>query len=159
MAEPLKYQVPKPEWTVTKTADEELRQLVELLHERGVLRLANDFLFSMPSITRVFLEGVDNQAGSNAIQNLTALVELVGNLPPEQFRRLCRGLTLALVATTDEEAQQAEAPGVTGAVKLLHDDELWQAVGPLLHALRAFSQALRESTDLSPHGGPRSTDR
>lgn len=160
MAEPLKYDVPKPGWTVTKTADEEVQELVRLLHERGVLRLANNLLGSLPSVTKVFLEGIDNQSGANAVQNITALIEMIGHMPPEQFRRVCRGIVLALqTAGQTAERGDTEAPGLTGAMHLLRDDDLWRGLAPLLQGARSVGTALGQNIDRSPHAGPHATDR
>jgi len=160
MAEPLKYEIPKPNWTVTRSADDELRELIELLHQRGVLRLVNSLLASLPSVAKVMLDGIDNRAGSNAIQNLSALIELIGRMPPEQFRRVCLGVTLAL-RTAGDAAERGDnaAPGLKGAVRLLHDDELWRALGPLLQGARSFGAALARDTDRSPHAGPHAGER
>ncbi len=161
MAKPLKYDVPKPDWTVTKTADDEMREFVELLHQRGVLRLANTLLGSLPKVSSLVMEGLYNRSGSNAVQNISALVQLVANMPPEQFRRICLGITEGLQAAqqTRPNERDMEAPGLKGAVKLLHNDELWRDLAPLIKAARSFSEAMQQSTDDGPHAGPGATER
>lgn len=39
------------------------------------------------------------------------------------------------------------APGFTGAYKMLHDDALWQALTPLIEAMKAFSAGLERQVD------------
>ena len=46
-----------------------------------------------------------------------------------------------------EEASKGEAPGVSGVYKMLHDDELWHAIQPLLAGIRAFSERLDTPVD------------
>lgn len=152
MADPLYYEPPKPSWGQHPSADEELRALVELLHERGVLRLTNDVLGALPEIGERLMGGIHTEAGGHAMQNITALIQLIGHMPPEDFRRLCKGIERALHAITASiEDEDTRAPGVSGSLRMLHDDELWAAVMPMLRAAQAFTDGFRQSTDQAPH--------
>ncbi|BBI65539.1 hypothetical protein HSBAA_PA_1420 (plasmid) [Vreelandella sulfidaeris] len=61
-------------------------------------------------------------------------------------------------AKTAEETDNKEAPGIRGLYKLLHDDELWHAIQPLLAGLRAF-RAARQAYRQASHRLYRQGDR
>src|SRR5690606_6273196 len=71
MAKPIDYEV-KPTPT-DPTAREELDTLLQSLHERGVLRFANDLVCAQTDIAKVVVDGLGKQETLNAIQNLSIL--------------------------------------------------------------------------------------
>ena len=153
MARPIEY-TPRPARTET-TADEELRALLEICHEHGVLRLAKDLIAANTEITRILIEGLKHPAALNALQNLSILFMALSRLPPEQFYRVVFAAKSALDslacapahASQGANGDQSAAPGVVGAYRMLRDDQLWQKLRPLLNALDAFGTSLARKVE------------
>ena len=71
MAKPILY-VPEP--VPQDTAQDELNRLVEVLHERGVLRLLTNLSAESHGVAQVALEQLDSPQGKNLIGNLFVLL-------------------------------------------------------------------------------------
>jgi len=145
MAERLHYEIPAidQEAQARREAYQELDALVISLHEHGVLRFLRDTSGSLGSLTRIAARQIDNQAGYDGLANLYLLARLAGRLPAEDFRRVTDALGDGFDAMSRHTtADEPYPPGLTGAYRLLKDDALWDAIGPLLEGIKAFSQAL-----------------
>ncbi|MBM7333862.1 MAG: DUF1641 domain-containing protein [Alcanivorax sp.] len=143
MAKAIHYEVPAP--AMPDEAREELDKLLRNLHERGVLRLLNDLLGAFPEVSGILMRGINNEDSRNAIQNLSLLAMGLGRIPPERFATVTRALTEALDAMEENAGDRAPGgPGVTGTYRLLHDDDLWRGLGPLLEGIRRFGARLGE---------------
>lgn len=131
------------------TAEDELNQLLQTLHERGILRFANDLAGSQAEVMKVLVGGLSKPGTLNAIQNLSILGMALSRIPPEQFYKVAFALRdgFASVAGYQPEAHGKEAPGVSGAYRLLHDDDLWRAIAPLLAGLKTFAEGLEREVD------------
>lgn len=140
MAERIDYDV-KPTPT-GPDAREELDRLLNTLHETGALRFANDLAGSSGAVSEVLVKGLGKEETLNAIQNISVLFMALSRIPPADFYKIANGLGDALqeVARDDRAADQDAAPGVTGFYRMLHDEELWRALSPLLGAAKAFSE-------------------
>jgi uncharacterized protein YjgD (DUF1641 family) len=150
MAEPIPYRpgAPSPE----TTAQAELERLLETLHRQGVLRLANDLVGARDGIAEVLMRGLNAQGTRNAMQNLAVLAAALAQVPPERFHQLVAAFQAAAARLVEDAAGSGEhrAPGVSGTWKMLKDDAFWQAISPLLEALKAFSGAMRDTPPEQP---------
>ncbi|OWS74502.1 hypothetical protein CBW22_19295 [Pantoea sp. VS1] len=144
MAEPLHYQ---PTTTRTEpSAQEALNELLENLHQHGFLRLANDMVKANNDIGKIVAAGLNRPGTQNAVQNLSLLFMTLSTVPPERFNHLLLALRDALLAmkpASDTAQQEKSAPGVSGVLKLLNDEALWQGIRPLLAALETFARAMQ----------------
>ncbi len=156
MAQPITY-TPTPARTDT-TAEEELRRLLQSCHEHGVLRFANDLVGSNTEIAKVVMQGLESPGVLNALQNLSILFMALSRIPPEQFYRLLFAAKDAMAVLASEAPSQdgakagqrpdsARPPGVRGAYRMLHDEELWQALQPFISAVRAFGGGLHRQVE------------
>ena len=140
MAERIDYDVkPTP---IGPTASEEMQRLIEGLHEAGVLRFANDVVRARTGVAQVVVDGLNQEGSLNALQNLSTLFMALSRIEPEQFYKVVFALKDAAAELGNQHPGDDEAPGVTGAYKMLHDDELWAAVGPIVAALKAFARGM-----------------
>lgn len=148
MAERISHDVTPPK--IDKDAHQELEQLLQTLHEHGVLRFTNDVVAANTQLTKVLVDGLSKQGSLNAIQNLSAMAMMLAAIPPERFYKVTFALKEAIdqIARHQPKSEEHEAPGVSGAYKMLHDDELWQAIHPLVDGLKAFAVRLDENTDM-----------
>lgn len=147
MAQRLNYEVkPTP---IGPSAQEELDTLLETLHQRGVLRLANDLAGSHDRLLKVLIDGVSKEGSLNAIQNLSILGMALSRIEPAQFYKMVFAFQAAVGAVGRYKPDQKhdEAPGVTGAYKMLHDDELWAALMPIIEGLKTFASGLDKEVD------------
>lgn len=146
MAKAMHYDVPplaKPE-----AAREELDQLLENLHDTGILRFLNDFLNASPQVSEILLRGLNTEESRNAVQNLSLLLMSLGRVPPERFSAVTRALTDGLDDMEQAaDDQKQEAPGVVGFYKLLHDEQLWQGLSPVIAGVKGFSRRLHEAPE------------
>lgn len=147
MAEPITYDVkPTP---IGPDAREELDRLLQSLHERGILRFANDIVCAQTQIAKVLVDGIGKEGTMNAIQNLSILGMALSRIPPEEFYKLVFGLkdAIAEVNKHGESGQEGEAPGVIGVYRMLQDDKLWASLHPLIEGMKAFSDRMGEEAE------------
>lgn len=137
MAQRLSYDV-KPTRT-EPTAHEELERLLQTLHESGALRLANDLVSANGQILQTVMAGLGKEGSLNALQNLAVLMMALSRIRPGDLYKLASALTSALDVAGGEGEASPPAPGITGAYKMLNDDDLWAGLWPLLRGLQAFS--------------------
>jgi uncharacterized protein YjgD (DUF1641 family) len=147
MAQRLNYDVkPTP---IGPSAQEELDTLLETLHQRGVLRLANDLVGSQDRLLKVLVDGMSKEGSLNAMQNLSILGMALSRIEPAQFYKIVFAFQSAFgaVGRYKPDEKHDEAPGVTGAYKMLHDDELWAALMPIIEGFKTFASGLDKEAD------------
>ncbi|WP_421683174.1 DUF1641 domain-containing protein [Stutzerimonas urumqiensis] len=147
MAERIDYDV-KPTPT-GPSAREELDTLLETLHQRGVLRFANDLAGSHDKLLKVLVDGMSKEGSLNAIQNLSILGMALSRIEPAQFCKIVFALQDAFhaVGHYKPDGKHDDAPGVTGAYKMLHDDDLWAALMPIIEGLKTFAGGLEKDAE------------
>ena len=163
MAERIAHDVTPPP-KIGPDAQEELDRLVQTLHEHGMLRFANDVVASNHELLRILVDGLNKPGSLNAIQNLSVIAMTLSALPPERFYQVMFALKEGIEQVGNHRHGEAEthshkdkskekdqekdsAPGITGIYRMLHDDELWYAIQPILAGLRAFSERLDRPVD------------
>lgn len=149
MAKPIQYE-PRPA-RIDATAREELDRLLETCHRHGVLRLANDLIAANTEVAQVIVSGLRKPGTLNAIQNLSVLLMALSCVPPAEFYRLvfaaADGAARLAERSRDGHARQAAAagdhsPGLAGVYRLLRDEQLWRALGPIIEGLKGFAEGL-----------------
>lgn len=95
-------------------------------------------------MAETFVDAFDKPGMQSGVQNLAALLMALSRIPPEQFGRAVFAAADALhhVGAWKPDEHEHVAPGVRGAYRLLHDEALWDALTPLLEALKVFAQGL-----------------
>lgn len=147
MAPRIEYDV-KPA-KIGPDAHDELAQLLKTLHEHGVLRLANDMVGANQGIAQVLVSGLSKEGSLNAIQNLSILLMALSRIPPNDFYRVVFALRDALIGVSaGGDGEDGEgAPGLRGAYRALHDEELWDALRPLAAGIKRFAAGLDRDVD------------
>ncbi|MFD1802761.1 DUF1641 domain-containing protein [Mixta tenebrionis] len=150
MAERMSYEVPPPK--TAPDAHDALHELLHSLHRHGFLRLANDMVCANTQIAKVLVDGLNKPGSQNALQNLSALLMALADIPPGEFYKTISAVKAALNAVNHhaQTQQQQAAPGVSGTWKLLHDEDLWHAVMPLVAGLKAFAGAMEQPAPEKP---------
>jgi uncharacterized protein YjgD (DUF1641 family) len=147
MAEPIEYTPEPPK--IGPDAHEELERLLQTAHEHGVLRLANDLIGANTQWAQVLVDGMNTEGARSAVQNVAALAMVLGSIPPDQFYKLLFAVkdSLEHVSRLEPVEETSRPPGVAGAYKLLYDQELWNAITPIIEALQIFSARLNREVD------------
>lgn len=134
-------------------AEQELHELLEVLSERGILRALRDFVGGLPGISLIVARALNQPETIGAVQNLALILKALGTLPPAELSRLLDSAQAAAASVhraAGRPPEQDAAPGVTGAYKLLQDDDLWRTLHPLLEGLRMFGTTLVSVKDGPP---------
>lgn len=146
MAEPIQYKPNPPK--IGPDAYEELERLLRTAHEHGVLRFINDLIAANTEVAAVLVAGLNTEGGRNAVQNLAALAMALGRTPPNQFYKVLFAMKDGLERMSEyRHGEEAEAPGVSGAYKMLHDESLWRAITPMVEALKVFADGLNREVN------------
>ncbi|WP_058545207.1 MULTISPECIES: DUF1641 domain-containing protein [Pseudomonas] len=147
MAERIQHEVKPPK--IGPDAHEELERLLQTMHAHGVLRFANDLIAANIPVTKVLVDGLNKEGTLNTLQNLSILTMALSRIPPEHFYKVAFALKDALVHAGAYEPQpdSNDAPGLSGAYKMLHDEALWQAVMPVIEVLKVFADGLGKKVD------------
>jgi uncharacterized protein YjgD (DUF1641 family) len=160
MAAPIQFEV-RPART-EMTAREELDRLLETCHRHGLLRLANDLIAANKEVAQILVSGLEKPGTLNVIQNLSVLLMALSCIPPAELYRLVFAAadgTARLAASSRDGPQQnsqdgtrprmrmedpTRPPGVLGVYRLLHDEQLWRALAPLIEGLKGFAEGLEK---------------
>jgi uncharacterized protein YjgD (DUF1641 family) len=147
MAEAISYQIEPPK--IGPDAHEELEQLLQTMHEHGVLRLVNDLIAANTQIASVIVQGLSTEGALNAVQNISVLAMCLSRIEPARLYKVLIAMRDGLdhMSQTKPAAQDSKAPGVIGAYKLLHDDELWRATMLMIEALKVFADGLNRDVE------------
>lgn len=147
MAERISHTVTPP--NIGPDAHEELERLLQTLHEHGVLRFANDLVGANTEVAQVLVNGLGKPGSLNTIQNLSILGMVLSRIEPNDFYRVTFALRDALEKISQHHPGESEhgSPGVSGAYKMLHDDQLWHAIMPIIDGLKAFAERLDTPVD------------
>ena len=148
MAERIDYEVkPTP---IDPSASEELERLLQGLHEQGVLRFANNVVRAQTPLAQVLIDGIGKEGTLNAIQNLSILGMALSRIPPDEFYKMVFGMKDALTEFNKQAGANEDsgtAPGIRGTYSMLHDEELWASLTPLIDALKVFSHRMSKDAD------------
>jgi uncharacterized protein YjgD (DUF1641 family) len=143
MAKPLAYTVTPPK--TEQDAQEALAELVETLHQHGVLRFANDLVASQSQVAAVLVGGLNTEGAQNALQNLGVLAMWLSRIEPARLYKVLFAVKDGLDGLGDYRPgpeEDTKPPGLTGAYALLHDEALWRALIPAIEALKVFADGL-----------------
>ena len=142
MAKPLSY---RPTPVATDTAGDELQRLLEVLHERGVLRLLTNLSAQSHDVAEIVLSQLDTPSGRSAAANLTVVVKALGNLDPAALDTLLTGVdkgVQAAVRTLDERETPKNAFALLGK---LNDPDVRRGLNALLTLLQTLGRHLGQN--------------
>jgi uncharacterized protein YjgD (DUF1641 family) len=147
MAKPLEHTVTPPK--IGQDADEALAELVQTLHEHGVLRFANDLVAAQSQVAAVLVDGLNTEGARNAVQNLGVLAMWLSRIEPARLYKVLFAIRDGIdrLAEYHPTVEEPQPPGLTGAYALLKDDALWRALIPAIEALKVFADGLDRELD------------
>ncbi|MHB1512661.1 MAG: helical membrane plugin domain-containing protein [Acidiferrobacter sp.] len=145
MSAPIDYRhVPMPE----AAAEKELLELLEALSRQGILRFLTALIGALPDAGLIVARGLNSQESRHAVQNIVTLLRTLGHVPAQDFSRFMEAVSVATQGVERETETPhdgiSDPPGITGVYRLLQDDALWRALGPLLGGLKTFGESLAQ---------------
>lgn len=138
--------------------EDEWAAFTKALSEHGILRFLTDMVAALPEVGLIAARGLNSEPSVHATRNLVTLWQALGRVPPNDFARFLGAVSAAAQSiereTEDPDIPNGGPPGITGAYRLLQDDALWAALGPILWGLKTFAMSLRTSGPPAPARPP-----
>lgn len=148
MAQPLSY-IPAP--ARDDSPEERLRQgaakhadailngyeLLQLLHDRGVLDLMRGALASSEEIAETVTSAVNTPQVTRAMRNFVLLTKFFGSIPPEVVNSLSQAM-----AKGSQRKRLQKAPSLQRLFRRLGQDNTRYALGVILDLAESFGKGL-----------------
>ncbi|MGI0071514.1 MAG: DUF1641 domain-containing protein [Thermoplasmata archaeon] len=113
--------------------------LLKVLEDQGVLRLANDFLSSNEALVRFLVDWLSRAENVRTLQNLKVLLSALERVDPDRLEQVVNGLTEGL-----DRASKVGPPGprvgVLGLLRQLGEPGANRGLRVLLATLQDFGQ-------------------
>lgn len=133
MSKPLSYLPPVPEDT---GARDEVDDLVQALHDSGLLRVMAGGARAYPQLLRTLLQSID----ANAIRSAIELGGALRELDPEESKRVAEGVRQARADAVAAASQKPEGP--LKLFRRLRDPDTRRGLAAALAALAAVGRSL-----------------
>lgn len=131
--------MPKPiEFTPTPakieaTPKEELERLLQTLHKKGLLDVANSAVEGSMDGLAVILEKLDHQGTYNALQNAARLIKLLGELNPSVLGGLESG-----VRAGNQRVAESRPPGLFGLLMKMRNPDVRRGLDIMVGLLQGI---------------------
>ncbi|GGF45482.1 hypothetical protein GCM10011519_19230 [Marmoricola endophyticus] len=136
MAEPISYLPPVPEDT---GARDEVDDLVQALHESGLLRVMAGGARAYPQLLRTLLQSMD----ANALRSAIELGGALRDLDPDESARVAAGVRQARADAVAAASGRPEGP--LALLRRLRDPDTRRGIAATLAALAAIGRSLPRS--------------
>ncbi len=145
MAQPIAYAPPPaPPGQDAFTAEDDLRRLLDTLHESGTLRVLNGLLAEFQSVMAVVLAGLNSDEGRAGLANLLTLATLLGKLDADGLDRFVTALDRALDAAGERIDQTDDAPGSLSVLAKLRDPDVRRGLDATLTLVGTLGKQLHD---------------
>ena len=145
MAQPLPYEPPPTSpGQDAFTAEDDLRRLLETLHQSGTLRALNGLLAEFQSVMAVVLAGLNTDDGRTGLANLLTLTKLLGRIDADGLDRFVAALERGLSAAGERIDAKDDAPGSLSVLAKLRDPDVRRGLDAALTLVGTLGQQLRD---------------
>lgn len=147
MAEPIKHiQVGK----VGQSAREDLDELIETLHETGVLRVLNGFFGNIGAVMNTLVQPIDTPAGRNLIGTLATIAESLGRIQPAQVQAAVQAAaeTVQLLEFTSRR----RPPSSFNLLLMLQRGETRRGIYTAIQLLQGLGRLSQRMEEAAKHG-------
>ncbi len=145
MAQPLAYEPPShPPGQEAFTAEDDLRRLLDTLHESGTLRTLNGLLAQFQDVMAVVLAGLNTAEGRRGLANLFSLVTLLGRIDADGLDRFVHALDRALGEAGERLDETDDAPGSLSVLKKLRDPDVRRGLDATLTLVGTLGRQLHD---------------
>jgi uncharacterized protein YjgD (DUF1641 family) len=114
-------------------------EVLQGLHDRGVLELARGAFASGDRLTEILVEAAKAPQTARGIRNVLILTKILGNVEPELVEGFARSLPEAIALT---KAYGSEPPGFWGIVRKFKDRNFRRGLLLVNSMLEAFGRNL-----------------
>lgn len=120
----------------------EALRLLDLMNDKGLLRLLIAVLEKGEDALRIFVEQADKPGAVAGIQNGMLLLQGLSELDPNGLQRLFRGLGNA---TSSSSAEAVSINGVFDMLRLFHDPDVTAGLSFAVSLLKGIGQEVRQT--------------
>lgn len=149
MAEPIKFRAPPAE---VNSAQDELKMLLNTLHESGVLRRLTGLFGGMPGVADIALEHVHSKGGKRLSGNLAVLATSLTHMEPRAVQRLVRGLIKGSELVVSNASRQP--PGFFSLLRRMHSEDARRGLQAAVVMLESIGKALVTEPDRDAQSDP-----
>jgi uncharacterized protein YjgD (DUF1641 family) len=117
-------------------------ELLQRLHERGVLDILNGALSAGDTLLETVVEVAKTPEAIRSVRNLLLLSQVLGNIEPELLDVVVRSIPEALAQVS---AKRSEAPGVFSLLQKFSSKNSRRAMGAAAELLESVGKGLNQS--------------
>lgn len=110
-------------------------QVLQGLHDRGVLELLRGVLGGSDKILEILVESTKTPEAVRGIRNLLIMTKILGSVEPELLKKFAQSVPDALVGAA--QAEQTEPPGFWAVLKILRGENLRRGLAVVNNLLDA----------------------
>ena len=113
-------------------------EVLQGLHDRGVLELLRGVLEGGDKILEIVVEASKSPEAIRGIRNLLIMTKVVGSIDPEVLKKFAAAVPDAIVGAS--KAQEKEPPGFWEALRILSSSNLRRGLAVVKSVLEAFGK-------------------
>lgn len=113
-------------------------EVLQGLHDRGVLELLRGLLGGSDKILEIVVESAKTQEAVRGIRNLFIMTKILGSIEPELLEKFAQVVPDALAAVA--KAETAEPPGFWGVLKIFQSKNLRRGLAVVNNLLEAWGR-------------------
>lgn len=113
-------------------------QLLQALHDQGVLELLRGVLGGGNKILEIVVDASKTPEAIRGIRNLVIMTKIVGSMDPELLKKLAGAVPDVLVGAA--KAQEAAPPGLWETLRMLRNKNLRRGVAVANNVLEALGK-------------------
>jgi uncharacterized protein YjgD (DUF1641 family) len=114
-------------------------EVLQGLHDRGVLELLRGLLGGSDKILEIVVESSKTPEAVRGIRNLLIMTKILGSIEPELLEKLAQAVPDALAGAA--KAGQTEPPGFWGVMKILRGKNLRRGLAVMNNLLLAWGRS------------------
>jgi uncharacterized protein YjgD (DUF1641 family) len=120
----------------------ELFELVNELHEAGLLEAANALLQNRHKVGVIGITQLNKSGAQRMIKNGMSAVQVLGKLDPQKVEQLLGGVASGVDHAV--AAKQERPAGLWGMVKQMRDPQVQSSLGVMLNFLRGMGNGMQK---------------
>lgn len=133
----------------------ELMEVLEGLHQRGVLTVSRGLLAPGDKLMESAVDALDSPQVIRGFRNLISLAKTLGSIDPE----IVQSIVLALAETAREPESAEQAPGTLSLVAQLRSKEARRGLGFATRFMTSLGRQLRTRQEEPRQAAPNATRR
>lgn len=127
-----------------KTAILETIDVLQGLHDRGILPLLNSLLKEGDKVLAIIVKELNKEQNSRVLENIVQLALIVGSLDLDRLKPIIGGVNAGL---QEAAAQSDEQTSLLSLWKSLRDPEVQRAISILLNLLKGMGSVTSEGKE------------